>query len=411
MMAGDAQTRLETRTNEARETIAEQRAEILTEIGETAQRSDGLRDAASVPDHDTMAAVLARLAQGWAPESPQMNPGAMQLKRIDFVPAIMDEGKLPKPPGALIGRVLPEGGKMVVTGAPKTWKSFLAVQLAIAVATGGEWLGEQCRQSKVLYVNLEIDDPQFMRRVYDTAHRLGASAAAVEGSLRVSRGIGSALTTEQMVDAILSNPEAQGCGLVIVDPIYKVFSGSENAQDDMAEFCRQIDRLARGVGCAVVAIHHQSKGYQGCKDMADRGSGSGVLARDVDALIDVSRIEGESAMRASFLLRAYPEHKPVEYTFEYPACILDTAGKLRDAKFTHAHSNGHARNRAAATLAKIEAACEMLLADSEEVNRTDVAKHLNMKGGTISKHLQQSKRFVAVSGKNQSIITRRGREA
>lgn len=46
---------------------------------------------------------------------------------------------------------------MMISGASKSGKSFLLMQLAIALSEGGKWLGFQCKKSKVLYVNLEID--------------------------------------------------------------------------------------------------------------------------------------------------------------------------------------------------------------------------------------------------------------
>lgn len=45
------------------------------------------------------------------------------------------------------------------------------------------------------------------------------------------------------------------------------------------------------LGCAVIYCHHHSKGGQGGKKSMDRASGSGVFARDPDALIDLIELE------------------------------------------------------------------------------------------------------------------------
>ena len=45
------------------------------------------------------------------------------------------------------------------------------------------------------------------------------------------------------------------------------------------------------MGCAVIYCHHHSKGQQGQKRSMDRASGSGVFARDPDALLDLIELE------------------------------------------------------------------------------------------------------------------------
>ena len=78
---------------------------------------------------------------------------------------------------------------------------------------------------------------------------------------------------------------------IIIDPIYKVITGDENSADQMAHFCNQFDKVCTELGCAVIYCHHHSKGAQGGKRSMDRASGSGVFARDPDALIDLVELE------------------------------------------------------------------------------------------------------------------------
>lgn len=78
---------------------------------------------------------------------------------------------------------------------------------------------------------------------------------------------------------------------VIIDPIYKVLTGDENSADQMAHFTNQFDKVATELGCSVIYCHHHSKGSQSGKKSMDRASGSGVFARDPDALIDLVELE------------------------------------------------------------------------------------------------------------------------
>lgn len=84
---------------------------------------------------------------------------------------------------------------------------------------------------------------------------------------------------------------------VIIDPIYKVITGDENSADQMAAFCNQFDKVADSLGCAVIYCHHHSKGSQGTKRAVDRASGSGVFARDPDAILDMIELHVTDDLR------------------------------------------------------------------------------------------------------------------
>ena len=83
----------------------------------------------------------------------------------------------------------------------------------------------------------------------------------------------------------------------MIDPIYKVITGDENSADQMANFCNQFDKVCNELGCAVIYCHHHSKGSQGNKKSMDRASGSGVFARDPDALLDLIELEQPESLQ------------------------------------------------------------------------------------------------------------------
>src|SRR5699024_2750027 len=84
---------------------------------------------------------------------------------------------------------------------------------------------------------------------------------------------------------------------IVIDPIYKVITGDENSADQMANFCNQFDKVCNELGCAVIYCHHHSKGSQGSKKSMDRASGSGVFARDPDALLDLIELEQPESLQ------------------------------------------------------------------------------------------------------------------
>ena len=78
------------------------------------------------------------------------------------------EGNPPELLPELIEGVLRRGHKMIISGSSKAGKSFLLIELCIAIAEGTEWLGFKCKKGKVLYVNLEIDPASCMNRKLPT---------------------------------------------------------------------------------------------------------------------------------------------------------------------------------------------------------------------------------------------------
>jgi RecA-family ATPase len=91
---------------------------------------------------------------------------------------------------------------------------------------------------------------------------------------------------------------------IIIDPIYKVITGDENSANQMAHFCNQFDKVCTELNSAVIYCHHHSKGSQGAKKSMDRSSGSGVFARDPDALLDLIELEVTDALKTQEVNKA-----------------------------------------------------------------------------------------------------------
>ena len=231
--------------------------------------------------------------------------------------------------------------KLLITAPSKAGKSCLLTELAVAVATGGTWLGFPCARGRVLYLNNEIDGAEFEQRIAKTAHEMGDGECNREllaanldvANLRGQTGPLDRLEPRIQEDASqAANKAGSGYSLLIIDPLYKVLIGSENDAKDVADLVNTLDRLVEGLGCTVAYSHHHPKGATGGREAMDRGSGSGVFARDADALIDVSPLfldedaraalggygPGASAWRASFVERSFKPHPPVDVVFRYP---------------------------------------------------------------------------------------------
>lgn len=208
------------------------------------------------------------------------------LPDIQNISAVKDN----RPPLApeLIQGVLRRGHKMLLSGASKASKSFALIELAIAIAEGKPWMGFQCGRGRVLYVNLELDTNSCWNRILDVYESLHLE---ISNNLDVWPLRGCACPMDKLTPRLIRRASKQNYAAIIIDPIYKVLTGDENAADQMAIFCNMFDRIAVELGCSVIYCHHHSKGAQGGKRSMDRASGSGVFARDPDALLDMIELE------------------------------------------------------------------------------------------------------------------------
>ncbi|WP_373808169.1 AAA family ATPase, partial [Jeotgalibaca porci] len=92
---------------------------------------------------------------------------------------------------------------------------------------------------------------------------------------------------DKLAPKLIRRSQKEGYIAVIIDPIYKVLTGDENSAHEMANFTNQFDKIATELNCSVIYCHHHSKGSQSGKNSMDRSSGSGVFARDPDAILDL----------------------------------------------------------------------------------------------------------------------------
>lgn len=247
---------------------------------------------------------------------------------IDTYPDIVTFSELQELPALspeIIHGILRKGHKMLISGASKAGKSFLLIELAISITTGRKWLGFQCERGRVLYVNLEVDGASFLHRVRDVQRII---APGEQLPLDVWNLRGEPAEINRLAPRLIRRAQNRHYDLIILDPLYKINEGDENSATEMAKFFNQLDLICKQLGVSIACCHHHSKGAQGGKFSIDRASGSGVFARDPDALLDMIRIDprdvdkdledGQTAWRISATLREFPSPDDIDVIFDHP---------------------------------------------------------------------------------------------
>jgi hypothetical protein len=208
-----------------------------------------------------------------------------RLKTFTVVELMAEE--LPEVKWVVPG-ILPEGVTLLA-GKPKLGKSWLALGLAIAVATGGAALGnKQVEAGDVLYMALE-DNRRRLRKRFgkllsgDGPHRL---YIAIECP-RMDKGGAKAL--EEWLE---EHPDAR---LVVVDILKRVrprAPASRSVYEADYEALEAMQRLAGEYGVSILVVHHLRK--LDADDPLDEVSGSTGLSGGADGVLVLKRDRGRA---------------------------------------------------------------------------------------------------------------------
>lgn len=288
---------------------------------------------------------------------------------------------------ALIGGLLRRGHTMLFAGKAKSGKSWAAIELAVAVATGGEWLGHRCAQGGVIYIDPELDPRSLDNRFSKVAQAMGVQLGTVDaGVMKWSmRGVlldsGEPPTIEDIAHDIgIRNPS--GIGLVIIDSASCFVSGDENSSHDVRRLSAFMNRIAEATGAAVFAVHHFGKGAAGDREAIDRARGSSVWGDAPDAPMTITEVFPPSGEVSDYLpagarafvidaaLREFEPMEPMHIIYEFPLHRLDADGitadwKPRSSQQTAGRSSGETR---AAKAAQRAMRCELALLQAFYLN-------------------------------------------
>jgi hypothetical protein len=178
-----------------------------------------------------------------------------------------------------IDGVLPYGGLAVVFGAFKSFKSFIALDMALSIASGQDWHGREVKQAPVLYIAAE-GQAGILKRVegWKIARKQSAEnfyllPRAVILNDNQQRG-----ELVDLMSALPSMPE-----LVVVDTLNRCMNGDENSTSDMTSLVAACGEIYQATGATVMLVHH-------CGKDAARGSrGSTVLPGAAEIQFIVTR--------------------------------------------------------------------------------------------------------------------------
>jgi putative DNA primase/helicase len=240
--------------------------------------------------------AVAAMPEGWPNNSDLHDLG--QRDGFDVVAALLDNAQAPPkpeprfklltcdqlrdlPPLAWCVRgVLPARGLAAIAGPSGSGKSFLAFDMAAAIARGERWFGQRVESAPVVYVALEGEAGYALRMQAWEAHH--GQRLPIDERFNFFARAPFKLTEAQDVEDLASVVPAGA--VVIIDTLNRAAPESdENSSRDMGLILEAAKRLQALTGGLVVLVHHTGK------DESKGLRGHSSLFAALDAVVTVSR--------------------------------------------------------------------------------------------------------------------------
>lgn len=255
---------------------------------------------ATAPAAETFASILPAAAAAQAEA----------VKRSKFYPRDENEQNARPEPTWLLDAILPAHSTIMMFGPSGSFKSFLAVDMGLTLASGIAGYGIATRTPvPVVYIAAEgaIGVERYRRPSWREAR--GIEAPLPFFTIDAMPLIGRPHEVIELIEAI----KGRGIkpALVVVDTIHRAMAGkNENDAKDTGELIEGFELIKRELDCSVMGIHHTGKD-------AERGArGSSALFADFDTNIEVRAREETKAVELHVRKHKDAEIPRVPWTFE-----------------------------------------------------------------------------------------------
>lgn len=225
----------------------------------------------------------------------------------------------------IVKDIIPQGLNMIAAPS-KAGKSWMMLQLCIAVASGGKFLDEQAMQAEVLYMALE-----------DNERRLQSRMNKQLGGKKVPRGIGFVLKAKQLDTGLFEEIEElleernNKISLVIIDTFQVVRSDSKKGENqyqyDYREL-RPIKEFADKHNIAILLVHHLRKMKD--DDIYNQISGSTGLMAVCDGIFAIGRKKRNEGTAEFFITGRDVDARDLTINFDKAKCMWELIGTAEE---------------------------------------------------------------------------------
>jgi len=221
------------------------------------------------------------------PESEASQSESAQKSRflVESWDSIKDE-----PVEWLIEDIIPKKAFVALYAPPASYKSFIALDMAEAIATGRDWMGKAVKQSGVVLYIAGEGHGGLGARIKACKIKNDSPDGAPLYVIRAQINLRSSQEDfDNLISAINDLLETVGekLQMIVLDTLMRMSGGgfNENSSEDMGGFITQAGKLQAFYDCALLVIHHSGK------DVTKGLRGHSSLLGAVDTELEINRLD------------------------------------------------------------------------------------------------------------------------
>lgn len=324
-------------------------------------------------------------------------PSVEPMKRL-VVARIADIERMPEAERWLIDGFLTGGSITVLAASPKTGKTWVALALAVGVASGAPALGRFHVPSPgpVLLFHAEDDSRAVRERIESIAVGQGLALESLAiHAIRSERLRLDDPEDRRALEALLSELRPK---LLVLDPLVRLHAGAESYVGHIAELFGYLRVLQRQFGVAILLTHHLAKNRSGGGE-AMRGSGDIHAAYDHGATL-ARQADGSVILRLEH--RCAPRPDPIAFRIVSQAGggtvfeLVELAQEEATPERTPRRLSGAAVQPAKADVSLPDQVLAELRRAGQPLSQVAIRKALQVRNETLTKVLRELQASGAV---------------
>jgi hypothetical protein len=327
--------------------------------------------------------------------TPDVSPPTSARPRLPFA-TITDIARLPAGERWLVEGFLAAASITVLASTPKAGKTWVALALAVAVASGTPALGRFHVSSPgpVLLFPAE-DDPRAIRERIESiclGQRVAFEGLPIHVITADALRLDDAAHREQLEELL----EHLRPKFLVLDPLVRLHAGAESYVGHVAELFRYLRALQRRFQLAILLTHHVAKNRSSTAQPGQAMRGSGDIHAAYDHGATLQR-QDDGSLILALEHRSAPSPEPLTFrilsktggatTFELSDVVA--ASGEEDASESPAPRTGTASSLC-------DRVVDLLRRSTEPVSQVSIRKTLHVRNETLTTVLRDLERAAVV---------------
>lgn len=254
-------------------------------------------------------------------ESPILKNASSNLKYEDFAGICFVPST-----NVLVEDLIDCGSFALLVGESNSGKTFLALDMSLAIARGRNWMGKDVKQGAVLYIAAE-GGGNVKKRVQAYKQEFGFKSKPLPFRLAFgtidlrnsSADVWTIIEAAKNTEAFYATPVR----LIVIDTLNRALSGGdENLSSDMGTFIKNIDLIRQHTGATVLVIHHTGK------DTKKGARGHSSLKGAIDTELSLEKARNGSSIVKATKQRDYEMNEPIYFQLKTIELDLVDSAKI-----------------------------------------------------------------------------------